>query len=82
MNAPSEPINPHEVAKPATTLLVNNIIFLFGTGEQYATASASFLDEDGKVVQTIPVPLTEQELSTWGADDAELAIIVKTKLGL
>jgi hypothetical protein len=77
-----EPIAPQEVAKPAVELRIDTVIFRFGTGDQYAFASSSLLDEDGKIVEAPTVQFTEEELAGWGSDDTELLVLVKAKLGL
>lgn len=75
-------ITPQDLAKPAVTLAVDSIMFRFGLEDQYAFASCALLDEDGKAVKSEMVTLTEEELSSWGSDDAELVAIIKTKLSL
>lgn len=75
-------ITPQEIIKPAVTLVVDSIMFRFGLADQYAFATCSLLDVDGKVAKTETVNLTELELENWGSDDAELVAIIKTKLGL
>lgn len=77
-----EPIDPQQVNKPATTLIVNTVTFRFDAGDFYAFATASLLDEDGNTVENATLPLTEQELNGWGADDQFVLDLVKSKLGL
>ena len=77
-----KPITPQEVVKPAVELRIDTVIFRFGPGDQYAFASCSLVDEDGKTVEGKTVQFTEEELAGWGSDDAELLVLVKAKLGL
>jgi hypothetical protein len=77
-----EPIAPQEVVKPAVELRIDTVIFRFGPGDQYAFASCSLIDEDGKTVEGKTVEFTEEELAGWGSDDTELLLLVKTKLNI
>lgn len=77
-----ETISSQPVLKPAVKLRVDTVIFRFQEGEGYAFASASLLNEDGVNVEGKTIPLTEQELNGWGADDQFVLDLVKSKLGL
>ena len=57
-----EPIAPQEVVKPAVVISVDTVIFRFGPGDQYAFASCSLVDEDGKAVEGKTVQFTEEDL--------------------
>jgi hypothetical protein len=77
-----ETISSQPVVKPAVKLRVDSVFFRFQEGDGYAFASASLIDEDGVVVEGKTVPMTEDELSDWGADDSFIVDLVKTKLNL
>lgn len=77
-----ESITSQPVVKPAVTLRVDTVIFRFQEGDGYAFASASLFDEDGSLIESKSLPLTEQELNGWGADDQFVLDLVKSKLGL
>jgi hypothetical protein len=77
-----EPIAPQEVVKPAVELRIDTVIFRFGPGDQYAFASCSLVDEDGKTVEGQTVQFTEAELIGWEADDQFVVDLIKTKLNL
>lgn len=77
-----EPITPQAVVKAAVKLRVDTVIFRFQEGDRYAFASATLLDDDDVPVEGKTIPLTEDELANWSADDQFVLDLVKSKLGL
>jgi len=76
------PITPKQLYAEAVSIAIDNVIFRFGEGNQYAFCAVAYLDVDGNAISGTQVNLTADELSTWGSDDEVLAELVKEKLGL
>jgi hypothetical protein len=76
-----EPITPQQIVKVAVELTIDTVVFRFGPGDQYAFANCALTDEDGRIVNSVTVALTEEDLAGWGSNDNALLEIVKHKLG-
>lgn len=76
------PITPKQIYSEATSIAIDNVIFRFGAGDQYAFCVVNYLTSAGELIANAQVSFTEEDLATWGSDDDALVAIVKAKLGL
>jgi hypothetical protein len=76
------PITPKQLYAEAVYIAIDNVIFRFGEGDQYAFCGVAYIDANGNGISGVQVNFTADELATWGSDDEVLAELVKSKLGL
>lgn len=76
------PITPRQLYAEAVSIAIDNVIFRFGEGDQYAFCGVAYVDADGSAISGVQVNFTAEDLESWGSDDNVLAEIVKEKLGL
>lgn len=76
------PITPKQLYAEAVSIAIDNVIFRFGEGDQYAFCGVTYIDANGNGISGVQINFTADELATWGSDDEVLAQIVKSKLGL
>lgn len=76
------PITPKQLYAEAVSIAIDNVIFRFGEGDQYAFCGVAYVDANGNAISGVQVNFTADELATWGSDDEVLAELAKSKLGL
>jgi hypothetical protein len=76
------PITPKQLYAEAVSIAIDNVIFRFGEGDQYAFCGVAYVDANGNAISGVQVNFTADELATWGSNDEVLAELVQSKLGL